>query len=720
MRVGVVTPEYPPYTGGGIGTATVSFVNHMALAGHHLDVFTILPPEISGYDPSRDEEVERSPNIAAHYLSYHLNDSRSSESDRKVLAFLEKHDLSLAKSWIVSKKLARFLREQSLDVIFAAEYLGLPAYFLLEQKRKPLSDRIPVVVTIHTGLRELSYANYLTTKSVRAWERGAVNLERVTIEFSTVLHCPSVFLANFMQNTYGIDRPIGIIPYFPAFIERGTYPTKHKRSSSEKNVLYVGRIERRKGVKELVLAATKLLREDRSYRFVIAGGDWHDEITNKSFSEEVKRLVPEPLSDRVTFIGQVPHLDLPNLISTADVVIVPSLFENYPNTCMEPAQLGVPVIVSRSGGMTEIVGDDHQMSFDPISPSEIAERLRFFFGLPEAERCEKARKQREFFLNKHAPDTLVSAYEKLIDSARELHRVRQAPQARKPAIAVGIPVCNLGNYFDECIESVIAQSRPADRVVVIDDGSTDPLTIDKLSDWKERKPDLEIVRQDNVGLCATRNRLIDTFEHEDYFLMLDADDKLHRDYLLTTEQYMINNPSVSACATWVENFGEDTELWTKPPFSFPDALIQNMIISSVALIRRSALPREVRFNERLSPFTAEDWDFWINFHKRGNEIGVIPEPLFHYRVRRTSKWHSLNFRKYMVIMDHLIQNHREVYEQHMDHVLMQLLADRFIETNTEFSKFWASVANSLPQWLILLLRKNSFTKRMGDRLLTGK
>ena len=76
---------------------------------------------------------------------------------------------------------------------------------------------------------------------------------------------------------------------------------------------------------------------------------------------------------------------------------------------------------------------------------------------------------------------------------------------------------NYGRYLREAVDSVLAQGA---RVVVVDDGSTDPGThavLDELA--------VEVVRQENRGVCAARNAglaLVDT----PYAIVVDADDRL--------------------------------------------------------------------------------------------------------------------------------------------------------------------------------------------------
>ena len=94
--------------------------------------------------------------------------------------------------------------------------------------------------------------------------------------------------------------------------------------------------------------------------------------------------------------------------------------------------------------------------------------------------------------------------------------------AHGPAVAVVITTYNHAHFLAEAIASVEAQTHPAAMVVVVDDGSTDdPARI------VAQFPRVQLVRQDNQGLAATRNTGLHEAEAEaEYVTFLDADDRL--------------------------------------------------------------------------------------------------------------------------------------------------------------------------------------------------
>ena len=60
---------------------------------------------------------------------------------------------------------------------------------------------------------------------------------------------------------------------------------------------------------------------------------------------------------RVVFTGAVPHSELPQIYGESSICLVPSLYENFPYTCLEAMASGCAVIASRTGGIPEIIQD---------------------------------------------------------------------------------------------------------------------------------------------------------------------------------------------------------------------------------------------------------------------------------------------------------------------------------------------------------------------------
>ena len=96
-------------------------------------------------------------------------------------------------------------------------------------------------------------------------------------------------------------------------------------------------------------------------------------------------------------------------------------------------------------------------------------------------------------------------------------------------VSIIIPVYNVENYIDECIQSVIAQSYKEVEIWLIDDGSTD--TSGKKCDlWKEKDSRIHVIHQANQGLSGARNTGLDSCTG-DWISFIDSDDFVATDYV---------------------------------------------------------------------------------------------------------------------------------------------------------------------------------------------
>ncbi|MBV5331891.1 glycosyltransferase [bacterium] len=91
-----------------------------------------------------------------------------------------------------------------------------------------------------------------------------------------------------------------------------------------------------------------------------------------------------------------------------------------------------------------------------------------------------------------------------------------------PLLSLVIPVYNVAPYLRTCLDSLLAQTRPIDEIIVVDDGSTDdcPKILDEYAD---RLPQMRVIRQENGGLSAARNTGIRNARGV-YLAFLDSDD----------------------------------------------------------------------------------------------------------------------------------------------------------------------------------------------------
>lgn len=113
-----------------------------------------------------------------------------------------------------------------------------------------------------------------------------------------------------------------------------------------------------------------------------------------------------------------------------------------------------------------------------------------------------------------------------------------------PKISIIIPVFNVEEYLNECIDSVIRQTLDDIEIIIINDGSTDE-SIKIIEEYKDKLKNVKIIDKKNEGLSITRNLGIDKSSGE-YLMFLDSDDYWEGTNILSDLQKIIteNNPDI--------------------------------------------------------------------------------------------------------------------------------------------------------------------------------
>lgn len=222
-------------------------------------------------------------------------------------------------------------------------------------------------------------------------------------------------------------------------------------------------------------------------------------------------------------------------------------------------------------------------------------------------------------------------------------------------ITVAIPCFNYGRYVHEAVESALAQDGGAPRVVVVDDGSTEPETHRAL----ERLPEgVRLVRRPNGGINAARNT---GAEHADtpYLLILDADDKLTPHALRVLRPPLEADRRLGYAYGYMQFFGE----WSGR-LSFPDwdpyRLLYRMIVGYTCLQRRELWADIGGWDEGIE--VHDDWDFFLTALDRGWRGERVPEVTTLYR-RHAGSMHDRDRPRYRHGYRELRAKHGALYRR---------------------------------------------------------
>ncbi len=246
------------------------------------------------------------------------------------------------RSWWTAKAL---LRESRFDVLHMHEPLmPLPSWFVL------LQATMPVVATFHT-YREEGHQWYPRFRWIfdPLMKRIAVRLAVSEAARRTVsAHFPGDY--EVVPNAIDVDRfcrPAARPSWMPA---------------GRRYVLYVGRLEPRKGIDRLLRAMSSIKSMVPCTQLVIVG----DGPDRESLEAEARRMNVD-----VVFAGRVDDCDLAGFYQAADVVCSPALGdESFGIVHLEAMAAGRPIVATNIAGFTELLGPAGCARFAAVGDSE--------------------------------------------------------------------------------------------------------------------------------------------------------------------------------------------------------------------------------------------------------------------------------------------------------------------------------------------------------------
>ena len=274
-------------------------------------------------------------------------------------------------------------------------------------------------------------------------------------------------------------------------------------------------------------------------------------------------------------------------------------------------------------------------------------------------------------------------------------------------VSVIMPCYNDGQYIEEALYSLRAQTYLNWELIVIDDGSDEPETL-RVLEQLEEMPYVRLLHTNHVRPAGARNAGIRAARGT-YILPLDADDTIEPTYMEKAVRILNENPSVGVVYCRADLFGEQSGPWYLPDYSLR-AMLQDNIVFVTSMFRREDWERVGGFNTNMHA-GMEDYDFWLSILELDREVVQIPEVLFHYRIKPKSRttgfqdsveqiketYHTL-YRNHTA----LYEKHRELYDLSMRDTMIDLIQHRraleeeVVRLRAEVQR--NEILNSVPIW----------------------
>lgn len=257
---------------------------------------------------------------------------------------------------------------------------------------------------------------------------------RTMLASDRVIAATDVDRAQILRH-YGAVAPISVIP---GGVDLDRFRPMDRAAAraligvrEPRMVLFVGRIQRLKGLEVLIRAFRQVIRDPATAdtRLVVVGGLPDTAGTRPSDEARelarVQRLAARlGVSEKVSFVGAVQQELLPHYYAAADMTVMPSSYESFGLVAAESLACGTPVIASRVGGLTTIVRDGETGFLVPWrDPSLFAERIQLVLSDPllRASLAARARPSVERFgWDRIAEQHLAVFHELLAERSRPL------------------------------------------------------------------------------------------------------------------------------------------------------------------------------------------------------------------------------------------------------------------------------------------------------------
>lgn len=197
-------------------------------------------------------------------------------------------------------------------------------------------------------------------------------IEKSAILRAQGISSPSRYLADRVTSEYRL--PQNEIVYVPNLIDTDIYSPPGEINQEELIVLYAGRLESLKGAYVFCRAIPQIAKRFPNVQFVFLGADRRNPTGGSVQRDLETSLEQMQVRQKVKFVGHAPPEVFRSYYRRASVFVMPSLFENCPYTLLEAMACGLPAVVSRSGGMTEMIQDGTTgILFEPSNADELSE-----------------------------------------------------------------------------------------------------------------------------------------------------------------------------------------------------------------------------------------------------------------------------------------------------------------------------------------------------------
>ncbi len=399
MHIAIVNQWYPPETGGGgVASHNYNFARACVQLGHKVTVIALRRSGKTAFRQSQDGISILRVQVPDLYRLRKL----------PVIGRQYKILQALIHSAIVCRTLGRVHRQESVTVAEFAD-VNAEAFFWNTQLSRIL------IVRCHAPMFHL--ARYYFPSELPYEVHWLGQAEKRTIKRANLITAPSQAMARIVGDDCGV--PHTQIRVIPNAVERVNHPRKPHQLDTPVTILFLGRLERLKGIEVLASAIPRVFAKLDHVQFSIVGPS-RPTPSGKPYSEYLKETLGQYIQrGYVQLIGFMSHEDIASLYDTTQISVVPSLYESFSFTVAQAMMRGIPVIASRVGGIPETL--DHGrcgVLVEPNDPQALADAI-IDLAQDATKREQLGQAAREHALTHYSSDVvakrILQVYEDALD-----------------------------------------------------------------------------------------------------------------------------------------------------------------------------------------------------------------------------------------------------------------------------------------------------------------
>jgi len=384
LRICLVTQEYPPGKIGGIGRYSNILATKLASKGHIVHIVT------------KEKIQSNAENIFIHQINSE-NNTLKTTSNYPIVNKNIHHSIQV------------FKKVKEISDLYGVDIIEAPLWDI-EGLTLSIKKIAPLVVRVETPIFKVAEINH--------WNFNddlliSMELERNYLEKADAIISISKNIKKTLMNQYDISNQNWFID--PLGIDTDIYPS----DDVEKFILFVGRLEVRKGVDTLVKAANMVLEKFPEIKFRLVGSDtpYNGKKTYKSY---LKSLISSKFQKSFEFLDYVEESKLRELYSKCSIFVAPSVYESFGLIFLEAMRESKPVIGTNVGGIPEIIDDgENGFLIEPNDFKSLSQKLEFLLDNPnEITRLGKNGREKleKVFSTESFVNNTLEIYKKAISS----------------------------------------------------------------------------------------------------------------------------------------------------------------------------------------------------------------------------------------------------------------------------------------------------------------